>query len=46
MNKPIISEKEAILKYNVKIIWDIVVNNNDYKWRTDIKELERLDRIL
>jgi hypothetical protein len=43
MNKPIISEKEVILKYSVKNIWDIVVNNNDYKWRTDIKELEILE---
>jgi hypothetical protein len=40
VNKPIISEKEVISKYNIKIIWGIVVNNNDYKWRTDIKELE------
>jgi hypothetical protein len=43
MNKPIISEKEVILKYSVKNIWDIVVNNNDYKWRTGIKELEILE---
>ena len=43
MNKPIISEKEVILKYNVKNIWDIVVNNDDYKWRTGIKELEILE---
>jgi hypothetical protein len=43
MNKPMISEKEIILQYNVKIIWDIVVNNNDYKWRSGIKELEILE---
>jgi hypothetical protein len=43
MNKSIVSETEIILKYNVKIIWDIVVNNNDYKWRTDIKELEIIE---
>jgi hypothetical protein len=43
MNKSIVSEKEMILKYSVKIIWDIVINNNDYKWRTDIKELEILE---
>jgi hypothetical protein len=43
MNKPIISEKEVIMKYNVKIIWNIVLNNNDYKWRTDIKELEIIE---
>jgi hypothetical protein len=27
MGKPLIAEKEIILKYNVKTIWDIVVNN-------------------
>ncbi|MDR2406713.1 MAG: hypothetical protein LBE13_01160 [Bacteroidales bacterium] len=43
MNRPIISEKKVILKYNVRIIWDIIVNNNDYKWRTDIKELEIIE---
>ena len=37
MSKPLIAEKEVILKYNVKIIWNIVVNNSDYKWRSDIK---------
>jgi hypothetical protein len=41
--KPLIAEKEVILKYNVKIIWDIVVNNNDYKWRTDIKRIKILE---
>jgi hypothetical protein len=43
MSKPLIAEKEIILKHNVKNIWDTVVNNNDYKWRTDIKEIETLE---
>jgi len=43
MNKPLIAKKEIILKYNVKTIWDIVVNNNDYKWRSDVKKVEILE---
>jgi len=43
MSKPLIAEKEVILKYNVKIIWDIVVNNSDYKWRSDIKNIKILE---
>ena len=40
MPKPLIAEKEIVLKYNLKVIWDIVVNNSDYKWRTGIKKIE------
>jgi hypothetical protein len=43
MNKPLVAEKEIILEYNVKTIWDIVVNNNDYSWRTDIRKIELLE---
>ena len=43
MVKPLIAEKEVILKYNIKTIWDIVVNNNDCKWRTDIKKVKILE---
>jgi hypothetical protein len=43
MNKPLISKKEIILEYNIKNIWDIVVDNNDYTWRTGIKKLELLE---
>ena len=43
MNKPLIAKKEIILKYNVKTIWDIVVNNNDYKWRSGVKKVEILE---
>jgi hypothetical protein len=43
MGKPLVAKKEIVLKYNVKNIWDIVVNNNDYKWRTDIKEIEMFE---
>ena len=43
MNKPLISEKEIDLEHNVKNIWSIVVNNSDYKWRSDIKNIVILD---
>jgi hypothetical protein len=39
MVKPLIAEKETILKYNVKTVWDIVVNNDDYTWRTGINKI-------
>jgi hypothetical protein len=43
MNKPLVAEKEIILEHNIKRIWDIIVNNNDYKWRTDIKKIKILE---
>jgi hypothetical protein len=39
----LIAKKEVILKYNTRIIWDIVVNNSDYKWRTGISRIETLE---
>jgi hypothetical protein len=43
MRKPLIAEKEVVLKHSVKTIWNIVVDNSDYKWRTDIKRIEILE---
>ena len=43
VKKPLISEKEIILDYNVKNIWEIVVNNSDYQWRTGIHKIELLE---
>jgi hypothetical protein len=43
INKPLVAEKDIILKHNIKRIWDIIVNNNDYKWRTDIKKIKILE---
>jgi hypothetical protein len=43
MGKPLIAEKEIILKYNIKTIWDIIVNNNDYKWHTGIYKIEMME---
>ena len=42
LNKPLISEREIILNNNIKDVWNVVVNNNDYKWRTGIKKIELL----
>jgi hypothetical protein len=43
MNKPLVSEKEKIFDYNVINIWNIVINNSDYKWRTGIKQIKLLE---
>ena len=40
MNKPLISEKEIILEYNIRKIWNVIVNNSDYSWRSGIKKIE------
>ena len=42
-NKPLVSKKEFVLKYNVKDIWDIVIDNENYEWRTDIKEIKIME---
>lgn len=40
---PFVARKEIVLNYNIKMIWDVVVNNNDYAWRSDVKNVEILD---
>lgn len=34
---------EEVLNYPVELIWDVVVNNEDYKWRSDLKSLTIID---
>jgi hypothetical protein len=41
----LIIKKECILHYSIKNIWDIIVNNNDYKWRNDIRKIKILQEI-
>ena len=43
MEKPIISERETVFQYNVKTIWNIVINNKNYKWRTGIEKIDILE---
>jgi hypothetical protein len=42
----LIAKKKCILNYNIKNIWNIIINNNEYEWRSDIRKRKRLDRIL
>jgi len=39
-NKPFVIKKEVILDYNVKDIYDIVVDKEHYEWRKDVKKIE------
>ncbi|WP_088186069.1 hypothetical protein [Desulfosporosinus sp. FKA] len=34
------SEITAYFKSDVKTVWNVVTNNVDYKWRSDIKKIE------
>jgi hypothetical protein len=38
--KPLIAKKEIVLAYNVKDIWNIVTNNENYSWRSDIANVK------
>jgi len=43
MSKARKSEITATLKTDIKTVWDVVTNNNDYKWRSDIERIEIMD---
>ena len=43
MSKARKSEITATLKTDIKTVWDVVTNNNDYKWRSDIERIEIID---
>ncbi|BCZ45338.1 hypothetical protein psyc5s11_14050 [Clostridium gelidum] len=43
MSKARKSEITATFKTDIKIVWDVVTNNNDYKWRSDIERIEIID---
>jgi hypothetical protein len=36
----LIAKKECTLNYNIKSIWNIIVNNNEYEWRSDITKIK------
>jgi hypothetical protein len=42
-NKALVSKNESIIKYNVKDVWDIVVDNENYEWRADIKKIKIME---
>lgn len=35
-----VAEITAEFNSNIKSVWNIVTNNNDYSWRSDIKKIE------
>ena len=39
-NFPLVAKKEEILNNNINQIWDLVVDNTNYQWRTAIKNIE------
>ena len=43
MSKARKSEITATFKTDIKIVWDVVTNNNDYKWRSDIERIDIFD---
>lgn len=38
------SEISAQFNSDIKKVWNVVTNNRDYSWRSDIKKVEILDR--
>ncbi|MCS4468145.1 hypothetical protein JTS96_04710 [Clostridium botulinum] len=42
MRKPRTAEVTAYLQSDIKSVWNVVTNNNDYKWRSDIEKLKLL----
>lgn len=36
------SEVTAYFNSNIKAVWDVVTNNKDYEWRSDIEKIEIL----
>ncbi|OSB18721.1 hypothetical protein B2H94_06325 [Clostridium sporogenes] len=40
MRKPRTAEVTAHLQSDIKFVWNVVTNNNDYKWRSDIEKIE------
>lgn len=35
--------KKIIFQTDLDILWDVITNNNDYSWRSNIKEIKVLD---
>lgn len=43
MSKARQSEIIAIFKSDIKTVWNVVTNNSDYKWRSDIERIDIID---
>lgn len=37
------STKSSIVKANVEKVWEIITDNTDYSWRTDLSKIEIID---
>lgn len=42
MRKPRVSEITAYFESDIKSVWEVVTNNLDYSWRSDIDHIESL----
>jgi len=40
LEKERISEATAVFNSSIKSVWDVVTNNTDYSWRSDVKEIK------
>jgi hypothetical protein len=40
MSKPRMAEITVYFKSDVKTVWNVLTNNEAYKWRSDIKKIE------
>lgn len=43
MAKARIAEKTVYFKSKVDAVWNVLTNNEDYKWRSDIKKIEPIE---
>lgn len=43
MGKVRTSEVTTYFNSNIKVVWDVVTNNKEYKWRSDIEKIEILN---
>lgn len=41
----VISNIKVLLPYNVKEVWDLVTDIENYKWRSDIDKIEIIDKV-
>lgn len=42
MNRKRIVQKEEVLEHPIQEIWDVITDNEDFEWRTDLKEVKKL----
>lgn len=40
MSKPRVAEITVYFQADIKTVWNVVTNNEDYEWRSDVKKIE------